>query len=177
MKRCEVCNKLADNGTKYCQKCGTAFKYDPKVTPFSETRIILGVLILAIVGLVISNAIPQPLPDPTQCSRTSYRRFRNIANDYYRESKNVLRAEMIMTRELSELRILKNEAEALPVPACLEPAKTALVEYLDDFYYIALFSVWGSFRASGAKMESAAGHWESLNAHLDLIDACAPNCP
>jgi len=84
---------------------------------------------------------------------------------------------MIMTRELSELRILKNEAEALPVPACLEPAKTALAEYLDDFYYIALFSVWGSFRASGAKMESAAGHWESLNAHLDLIDACAPNCP
>ena len=177
MKQCEVCQKWADNGDKRCQNCGSPFKYDPRVNPFSETRIFLAILLIAVVGLIVSNAIPQQLPDPTECSRTNVRRFSKIADRYFKKTRNVLRSDMITSRELSKLISYKYEAEDIPVPVCLEPAKTELITYLGDVYYIALFSVWGDFQGATDRTESAGIRWDAFNAHLDGVKACLPNCP
>ena len=177
MKRCNECNKLADNGDKRCQYCGAPFEYDPWVNPFSETRIFLGLLAISLLVLIVYNAIPLKLPDPTECSQTSVKRFRKIAEQYYQESKNVLRAEIISTTELSELMAYKNEAEEIPVHPCLAPAKTYLVDYLNEVYYMTLYSSWGSFQASTSSMNEAAHIWDILNAELDRVEVCAPNCP
>jgi len=174
MKRCTECRKLADSGDKRCQYCGTPFEY---VTPYSEINLIFGVILIVVVGLMISNAIPLKLPDPSECSRTSYSRFRKIVNTTYKETKNILREEMLTSRQLSELMVYKYDAQDIAVPPCLEPAKEEFVQYLSDFYYIALYSVWGDFRASTAKMQSADEHWDALNAHLDAVKECVPNCP
>jgi len=174
MKRCKECNKLADSGDKRCQYCGTPFEH---ATPYSEINLFFGLLLIAMIGLIIWNAIHLKLPDPAECSGTSLRRYEKIAEQYYKDTKNVLRQEMITSRQLSELASYKYDARDMPLPACLEPARGELVAYLEDVYYIALFSVWGSYRASAAKTESAGAHWESFNTLLDQVRACAPNCP
>lgn len=177
MKRCKECNKLADNGTKRCQRCGTLFEYDPKVTPFSETKIILGILTIALVSLIVYTSIPLKLPDPNECSHTSYTRFKRIAEDYYQETKLLLRQEVIFTSELSSLRSLKNEVESIPVPTCLEPAKADLVDYLDQVYYIGVYSVWGYYQGAAYSTEEAGLYWEAFNNHLSEVKECLPNCP
>jgi hypothetical protein len=177
MKRCEVCNKLADNGAIRCQKCGTEFKYEPWRMFFSETRILFSIVIIALVGWIVYNAIPLPLPDPTQCSETSVKRFERLAESYYSETRNILRKEILFTTELSKLRSYKNEAESLPVHPCLEPAKAELVEYLDDVYFIGLYSSWGAYKAAAYKTESAGAYWDSFNAELDEVKQCLPDCP
>lgn len=177
MKRCPQCNKLTDNGAKYCQRCGTEFDYDRWRMFFSETRIFLIILILSLLGLAIYNAIPLLPPDPAECSQTSLNRFERIVNDYYKETRNILRSEILFSRELSMLRAYKNEAESIPVHPCLEPAKVDLVEYLDDVYFIGLFSSWGAYQAAAERTERAGYYWDSLNANLDELEACMPNCP
>jgi len=177
MKRCKVCNKRTDNGTKYCQRCGTAFKYDPRVSPFSETKISLVILTIIAVVLIVTTSIPLKYPDPTECSRTSYTRFKRLAKNYYLVTKNVLRQEVLFTSELSELRRQRNDAETIAVPSCLEPAKADLVNYLDDVYYIALYSVWGYYRGAAVSTENAGFYWDSLNSNLDQVKECLPNCP
>ena len=177
MKRCKVCQKLADNGSKFCPKCGTAFEYDPKVTPFSETKIFLAILMIALVSLIVFKSIPLKFPDPTECSRTSVNRFKRIAENYFNETKNVLRQEVIFTKELSALSVAKNEAGDIPVPACLEPAKSDLVNYLHQVYYIGLYSKWGYYQGAAASTQKAGVYWDSMNNHLTEVKDCLPNCP
>jgi hypothetical protein len=177
MKRCKECNKLADNGNKFCQYCGTAFEYDPKVTPFSERRIILGILIIVLVGVIVYKSIPLQYPDPTECSKTSYNRYKRIAENYYKETKNILREELLFTSELSELRSYKNDVESIPVPACLEPAKEDLVNYMNQVYYIGVYSMWGAYQGAAYKTENAGYYWEAFNAHLAEVKECLPDCP
>lgn len=177
MKRCEVCNKLADNGAKRCQRCGTEFPFDPRKTPFSETRIIIGLLMLALVGWIIYTNIPLTPPDPSECSQTSVNRFERIAENYYRESRNVIRKELLFTSELSKLRSFKNEAEAIPVPPCLEPAKADLVDYLEEVYYIGVYSVRFAYQGAAYRTEQAGVYWESLKQNIAQIRECLPNCP
>jgi hypothetical protein len=177
MKRCKECNRLADNGTKRCQQCGTLFEYDPRVTPFSETKIFLGILMIAVIVLIVSNSIPLKLPETDECSRTNLNRFKRIAENYYKETKNVLRQEVIFTSELSQLRSYKNEADAIPVPSCLEPAKDNLVNYLDQVYYIGVYSVWGYYQGSAFSTEKAGIYWEAFNENLAEVEDCLPNCP
>ena len=177
MKRCEVCNKLADNGAKRCQKCGSEFEYDPRVTPFSETRIITAVLFIALAAWIISVNMPLLPPDPAECSRTSVNRFERIAEHYYRESRNILRKELLFTKELSVLRVYKNEAKTMPVPTCLEPAKDDLVNYLDQVYFVGAYSVRFAYQGAADRTQRAGEYWDSLNAHLDDLRECLPNCP
>jgi len=177
MKHCKVCDKLADNGAKYCEKCGSEFEYDPRVTPFSETKIILGILIIALVSWIIYTNIPLPLPDPTECSQTSVNRFERIANNYYRETRNILRKEVLFTTELSALSATKNEAKAMAVPACLEPAKSDLVNFLDQIYFVGVYSLRFAYQGAAYRTERAGEYWESLNTHLDEVRECLPNCP
>lgn len=177
MKRCEECNKLADNGAKHCQRCGTEFPYDPRKTPFSETRILVGLLLLALVGWIIYRSIPVPPPDPNECSRASVNSFERIGKDFYSDSRNVLRKEILYTRELSELRSFKNEAGSIPVPPCLEPAKADLVDYLEDVYYIGFYSSRGAYQGAAYHTAQAGYYWDTFNAHLDEVRECLPNCP
>lgn len=177
MKRCKVCNKLADNGNKICQHCGTPFEYDPKVTPFSERRILLAIVIIALVSWIVYNNISLKYPDPTECSKTSYNRFKRIAKNYYKETKNILEKELLFTSELSTLSSYKNEAESIPVPICLEPAKEDLVNYLNQVYYIGVYSMWGAYQGAAYKTEKAGLYWEAFNAHLAEVKECLPNCP
>lgn len=177
MKRCDVCNKLADNGAKRCQKCGTEFPYDPRVTPLSETRIILGLLVLALVGWIIYNNIPLTPPDPTECSRTSVDRFERIAENYFKESRNVLRKELLLTSELSKLRSFMNEAESIPVHPCLEPAKSDLVNYLEEVYFTGVYSVRFAYQGAAYRTEQAGYYWDAFNGKIDELKECAPDCP
>ena len=177
MKHCKVCNKLADNGTKRCQKCGSEFEYDPRVTPFSETRIIFGVLLIVLVGWIVYANIPLTLPDPAECSRVSVNRFERIAKNYYSETRNILRKEMLLTNELSALSVYKNEAKAMPVPTCLEPAKDDLVNFLNQIYFVGVYSRNFAYEVAAIRTEKAGDYWDSFNAQLDAVRACLPDCP
>ncbi len=177
MKRCKVCNKLADNGAKRCVKCGSDFEYDPRVTPFSETRIILSVLILAVVGWIVYMNIPLTPPDPAECSQTSVNRYERIAKNYYKETRNILRNEVLFTKELSALSAYKNEAKAMPVPACLESAKSDLVNFLEQVYFIGVYSSRFAYQGAAVRTQRAGEYWDSFNAHLDSVRECLPNCP
>lgn len=132
---------------------------------------------IALMSLIVYNNIPLKPPDPTECSRTSVNRFKRIAEDYYQETMLVLRQEVIFTSELSTLRSYRNEAESLPVPACLEPAKADLVNYLDQVYYIGVYSVWGYYQGAAYSTEEAGMHWEAFKNHLAEVKECLPNCP
>jgi hypothetical protein len=176
MKRCKVCNKLTDNGDKRCIKCGTPFEYDPKVSPFSETKIALVVLFLAAVGLIIARSLPLPLPDPSVCSRTSYVRFKRIVARTHNDIMYILAENYIPSRNLSEIMAKKNAAEAMAVPACLEPAKADYVNYLNALYYTAVPSAWGAYESATLYAENAAGYLDDLQADLDKVKACLPDC-
>lgn len=177
MKRCEVCNKLADNGARRCQRCGTEFPDDPRKFRFSETRILLVFLVLALAGWIIYRSIPVPPPDPNECSRASVNSFEKIGKAYYRESRNVLRSEILYTSELSQLRALKNEAEDIPVHPCLEPAKSDLVEYLDEVYFIGYYSSRGAYQGAAYRTAQAGYYWDAFNAKIDELKECVPDCP
>jgi hypothetical protein len=176
MKRCKVCNKLTDNGDKRCPKCGSPFEFNPKVSPFSETKIPLVVLALAAVALIISRPIPLQLPDPAVCSRTSYNRFKNIVVRSHNQTLNILAENYISSRNLSEIMQYKREAQAMAVPACLETAKADFVNYLDALYYTAVPSAWEAYEYATMYAESAAKYLDLLRADLDKVKACLPNC-
>jgi hypothetical protein len=176
MKRCKVCNKLTDNGDKRCSKCGTSFEYDPKVSPFSETKIALLVLFLAAVGLIIARSLPLPLPDPTVCSRESYSRFKRIVARTHNDIMYILAENYIPSKNLSEIIVKKRAAEEMAVPACLEPAKADYVNYLNALYYTAVPSAWGAYDYATVYAESAAGYLDALQADLAKVRACLPDC-
>jgi len=176
MKRCKVCNRLTDNGDKRCPKCGSPFEYDPKVSPYSETKIALVILVLAAVGFFIARSIPLPLPDPSVCSRTSYSRFKRIVARSHNEVMFILNENYISSRNLSKIMLKKRAAEALAVPACLEAAKEDFVHYLDALYYTAVPSAWGAYEYAALYAESAAGYLDALQADLDKVKACLPDC-
>jgi hypothetical protein len=176
MKRCKVCNRLTDNGDKRCPKCGTPFPYDPKVTPFSETRIALVVIALVLAGLFIYQSLPIPLPDPTVCSRTSYNRFKRIVVRSHRDTLNILAENYISSSHLSSIMKNKRASETIAVPACLEKAKKDYISYLDALYYTAVLSAWDGYEYAATTVESAAGYLDALQADLEEVKACLPEC-
>ena len=177
MKRCEVCNQLTDNGDQRCPRCGSPFPYNPRVTPFSETKIILAVVLIALVAWRVYEALPLLPPDPAVCSQTSYNRFKKIVVHAHTDATNILAENYISSTNLSRIMALKREAEALPVPACLEPAKVDYVAYMDALYYSAVLSAWDGYESATLYVESAANYLNALNAHLDEVKACLPDCP
>jgi hypothetical protein len=176
MKRCEVCKKLTDNGDKHCPKCGSPFKYDPKVSPFSETKIGMAILFLVAVWFFIARSLPPQLPDPSVCSRTSYSRFNRIFINYHNEIMTILAENYISSKDLSEIIMKRKEAEAMPVPVCLESAKEDLVNYLNALYYTAIPAAWDAYDSAAVYAESAAGYLDLLQADLDKVKACLPDC-
>lgn len=176
MKRCKVCKKLTDNGDKRCPKCGSAFEYDPRVSPFSETKIALVIIFLAAVGLIIARSLPLPLPDPSVCSRTSYVRFKRIVARSHNDIMYILAENYISSKHLSEIMQKKRAAEAMAVPACLEPAKEDYIDYLNALYYTAVPSAWGAYEYAAMYAESAAGYLDALQADLAKVKACLPDC-
>ena len=177
MKRCKVCNRLTDNGDKHCPKCGSPFPYDPKVSPYSETKIALIVLVLALVAFIVYQALPVPLPDPTVCSRTSYNRFKRIVVQTHRDTLNILAENYISSKHLSEIMQNKRAAEEMAVPACLEQAKADYVDYLNALYWTAVPSAWGAYGYASMYAQSAATYLAALQADLDAVKACLPDCP
>jgi hypothetical protein len=176
MKRCKVCNRLTDNGDKRCLKCGTPFEYDPKVSPYSETKIALVILFLAAIGFIVARSIPMQLPDPSVCSRKSYARFERIVARYHQDVTNILAENYISSKHLSAIMLKKRAAQELAVPACLEPAKEDFVNYLNALYYTAVPSAWGAYEYAALYAESAASYLDLLQADLDKVKACLPNC-
>lgn len=177
MKKCSVCKKWADNGDKRCRHCGTAFEYDPRKTPFSETKIILALIAIALLVFSITQSLPLKLPDPNVCSRTSYTRFRKIVIRSHTDIMNILAENYISSGQLSKIMQQKRFAESLDVPACLEPAKADFVNYLNTMYYISVMSAWGGYQSAAMTSDQASAYLASLNAHLDAVKACLPNCP
>lgn len=177
MKRCTVCNRLTDNGDERCPRCGSPFKYDPKVSPYSETKIALIILMLALVALIVYKSLPMPLPDPAECSRTSVQRFTRIVAKSHRDTLNILAENYISSKNLSEIMINKRAAQNLAVPACLEPAKANYVSYLNALYWTAVPSAWGAYEYAAMYAQSAAAYLDALQADLDAVKACLPDCP
>jgi hypothetical protein len=150
--------------------------YDPKKSPFSETKIGLAILFLALIGFFVARSLPLPLPDPSVCSRTSYSRFKNIVARSHNEVMYILAENYISSKSLSEIMLKKRAAEALAVPVCLEPAREDFVKYLNALYYTAVPSAWGAYDSATLYAESAAGYLDSLQADLDKVNACLPDC-
>ena len=145
MKRCKVCKKLTDNGDKRCPKCGSAFEYDPRVSPFSETKIALVISLRAVVRFFFPSSFPLPVPDPSVCSRTSYVRFKRIVARTHNDIMYILAENYISSKHLSEIMQKKRAAEAMADPACLEPAKEDYIDYLNALHYTAVPSAWGAY--------------------------------
>ncbi len=81
MRKCTDCSTLYDNGARICERCGTKFPYDPKVTPFSERRIALILIVFVMVVLAVFNHyISMPITD-TSCSRINYLRVQKMLHD------------------------------------------------------------------------------------------------
>lgn len=177
MKRCTVCSKLTDNGDQRCPNCGSPFPYNPRVSPFSETKIFLIVVLIALVAWRVYESLPLLPPDPAVCSQTSYNRFKKIVVHAHTDATNILAENYISSKHLSEIIQLKREAEALPVPTCLEPARSDFVNYLNALYYTAVMSAWDGYEYATLYAESAASYLKSLNANLDAVKACLPDCP
>lgn len=156
---------------------GSPFAYDPKVSPFSETKIALIILALALVALIVYKSLPVPLPDPTVCSRTSYNRFKRIVVLSHRDTLNILAENYISSKQLSKIMQNKRAAEALAVPACLEDAKANYVSYLNALYYTAVPSAWRAYEYAAMYAQSAAAYLDALRADLDAVKACLPDCP
>ncbi len=176
MKRCEVCKKLTDNGDKRCPRCGSPFKYDPKVSPFSETKIGLIIVALIIAGFVVAGQLPLRLPDPTVCSRTSYTRFKKIVIQYHNDVTNILAENYISSKDLSEITLKKRAVEAMAVPTCLEPAKADFMNYLNALFYTAIPAAWDEYEYAAVNAEQAVGYLNLLQQDLEEVKACLPNC-
>ncbi len=177
MKRCKVCKRLTDNGDERCPRCGSVFEYDPKVSPYSETKIALIVLALAVAAFIVYRSLPVPLPDPAVCSRTSVQRFTRIVARSHRDTLNILAENYISSKHLSEIMKNKRAAQNLVVPACLETAKKDYVSYLNALYYTAVPSAWGAYEYATMYAESAAKYLDALQADLKEVKACLPDCP
>lgn len=177
MKRCTECGRLTDNGDKRCPRCGSPFPYNIWNSIFSETRILVFLLLLGLIAWRVYEAQPLLPPDPDVCSRTSYNRFKKIVVHAHTEVTDILAENYISSSHLSEIVQLKRDAETLPVPACLEPAKADFVNYLDSLYYTAVMSAWDGYEYAALYAETAANYLQSLNAKMDAVKACLPNCP
>ncbi len=177
MKRCEVCHQLTDNGDQRCPRCGSPFPYNPRLSLFSETRIFLILLVLGLVAWRVYESLPLLPPDPAVCSQTSFNRFKKIVVRAHTDATNILAENYISSANLSKIMTLKREAEALPVPACLEAAKEDFVAYMEALYYSAVLSAWNGYESATLYVESAANYLNALNAHLDEVKACLPDCP
>ncbi|MEA4958693.1 MAG: hypothetical protein VB029_03175 [Anaerolineaceae bacterium] len=177
MKRCSECSLLADNGDKHCPTCGTPFPYDPKVTPYSETKLLIIVVVLALAAVVYFKVRPLPLPDPTTCSRTSLNRFEAIVYHNHQKAMTILAENYISSKHLSSLMLVRRQADALAVPACLETAKQYYVDYLESIYYTAALSASWGFEPATLAAESASNSMDALKAQFDLVSRCLPNCP
>lgn len=177
MKRCKECGRLTDNGDKRCPRCGSPFPYNIWNSIFSETRILVFLMLLGLIAWRVYEAQPLLPPDPAVCSRTSYNRFKKIVVHAHTEVTDILAENYISSSHLSEIVQLKRDAETLPVPACLEPAKADFVNYLDSLYYTAVMSAWDGYEYAALYAETAANYLQSLNAKMDAVKACLPNCP
>lgn len=89
----------------------------------------------------------------------------------------VLAENYISSDHLSRVMAYKRDAQAMPVPECLETAKEEYVNYLDALYYTTVLSAWGAYDSATLRAESAARYLDSLNTKLDEVNACLPNCP
>lgn len=176
MKRCPECQSLTENGDKHCQKCGAPFPYDPKISPYSETKIAIILILCAVIAVVILKSRPMALPDPSTCSLTSYNRFRSIIVQSHQDAMNILAENYISSKELSEIMQLKRTAEGIEVPACLETSKQLFVDYLNELYYTAVLSAWGAYEAGTVRVQNAASLIDQLNLSLAEVRDCLPDC-
>ena len=134
------------------------------------------IVFLAVVGFIVARSLPLQLPDPSECSQTSYTRFKRIVVRAHNDALNILAENYISSKSLSEIMQQKRAAQALAVPVCLEPARADLVSYLDALYYTAVPSAWGAYEYAAMYAESAAGYLNALQVDLDNVKACLPNC-
>jgi hypothetical protein len=177
MKRCKVCNRLTDNGDMRCPKCGSPYPYDPKVTPFSETKIALAVIFLVAVGLLVARALPVKMPDSPECTRVSVNRFKRIVARSHNEIMFILAENYISSKHLSTIIQTKRAAEEMVVPACLEAAKADYVSYLDALYWTAMPSAWGAYEYAAYYAEQAVGYMKAIQEDLKEVKECLPDCP
>ena len=176
MRRCHSCKTLFDNGVQYCERCGEEFPYDPKVTPYSEGRMAIILIILVSIALLSYNTfIKQPISS-SACSRTNFLRVQKIINDSRYEVMRVQDHGFIPFTGATTVMLQKYKLERIYLPPCFEGIRADMVEYFTLMHRVTTISAYGGNLSTSALLEQAYNAQKRVDATMEKINQCLPNC-
>ncbi len=177
MRKCTDCSTLYDNGARICERCGTKFPYDPKVTPFSERRIALILIVFVMVVLAVFNHyISMPITD-TSCSRINYLRVQKMLHD---SRDRVMRIQDHGYIPISGPSIIMQERyfmENINLPPCFEPIRRDMIDYYLIMHTVTRISSFGGHTYTVPLLEEAVMLQNRVDQKMEEIDKCLPDCP
>ncbi len=177
MRQCTSCKTLFDNGIRFCDKCGEKFPYDPKVSPYSEGKMaVILILLVAIAILSYNTYVNSPITD-TKCSRTNYLRLEKWLDNSRNEVMRIHDHGYIPIGGSSIVMRQKYAIEELTLPPCFEPIRADMIEYYTLMYRVTQISVFGGYAYTIPLLEQAYQAQERVEATMQEINKCIPNCP
>ncbi len=177
MRQCTSCKTLFDNSIRYCERCGEEFPYDPKVTPYSEKRIaVILIIIVAMVLLGYNTYIKQPI-NSAACSRTNYLRVQKIIADARYEVMRVQDHGFIPFTGATTVMVQKYKMESIYLPPCFEGVRQDMVEYFSLMHRVTTVSAYGGNLSTSSLLEKAFHAQKRVDATMEKIYECLPNCP
>ena len=177
MRQCKSCNTLFDNGVRFCERCGSDFPYDPKITPYSEGKIAITLIILIAIALIAFNKyVSMPITNQ-ECSRTNYLRVQKLID----ESRNrVMRVQDHGYIPISGGTIIMSERYArdkIYLPPCFVPIRQDMIEYYLLMHGITQMSAYGGQAYTLSLLEKAVAAQNRVDQKFEEINQCLPNCP
>lgn len=177
MRQCTSCKTLFDNSIRFCERCGQEFPYDPKVTPYSERRIAVILILLVAIGLLAYNTyIKQPITTAA-CSRTNYLRVKKIIADSRYEVMRVQDHGFIPFTGATTVMLQKYMMESIYLPPCFEPIREDMIEYFTLMHRVTTVSMYGGNFSTSSLLEQAYNAQKRVDATMEGIYKCLPNCP
>jgi hypothetical protein len=177
MRRCDSCKTLYDNGVRICERCGTVFPYDPKISPFSEGKIaIILILVVAAVLIGINRYASMPITD-NNCTRINYIRVQKLLNDSRDRVMRVQDHGYIPMGGSTTIMRERYMIEDVHLPPCFEPIREDMIEYYTLMYKATRISSFGGHVYTIPLLEQAANAQNRVDEKMEAINKCIPNCP
>lgn len=177
MRRCESCKTLYDNGVRICERCGTDFPYDPKISPYSEGKIaIILILVIVTVLIGINKYLNMPISDD-KCSRTNYLKVQKWLDNSRDRVMRVQDHGFIPMGGSSTIMRERYMFEELYLPPCFEPIREDMIEYYIQMYKVTRISSFGGHSYTIPFLEQAAKSQNHVDELMESINKCIPNCP
>ena len=177
MRQCTSCKTLFDNGVRICDRCGEKFPYDPKVSPYSERRIAIILIILTAISFFAYNTyIKRPISNDA-CSRTNFLRVQKLIADSRNEVMRVQDHGFIPFTGATTVMVEKYKFENIYLPPCFEPIRQDMVEYFSLMHRVTTISAQGGHSYTAPLLEQVFNAKTRVNTTMDNISKCLPNCP